>query len=138
MEPVLIVAEPETERWVKFAMRAAVVTAIEVQSHEQVLCRPGCTRETRPFSRRRRQFVEIDLLREGRDAFGPRNTLTAQEDTRYRVCVRRSSARSSNLHLPAALPTAWHRMPLRESDSDVVLALQPVVDLCLKTVVTPP
>jgi hypothetical protein len=138
MEPMLIVAEPETERWVEIRDASGrVVTAIEVLSPaNKSTAGLGAYREKRSrFLAAGANFVEIDLLREGRDALGlPWNTLPAQEETTYRACVRRPS-RPDQAELYIFLlrrPLPGIRIPMRESDSDVVLDLQPLVNLCFE------
>ncbi len=138
MEPVLIVSEPETERWVEIRDASGrLVTALEVLSPANKSAaglRAYREKRTR-FLAGGANFVEIDLLREGRDALGlPWNIGPAQQETVYRVCVRRASrpqqAELYNLPLRRRLPGI--RVPLRESDQDVVLAMQPLVDLCFE------
>lgn len=138
MEPVLIMAEPETERWVEIRDAGGrVVTVIEVLSPaNKSTAGLHHYREKRSrFLAGGANFVEIDLLREGRDALGlPWNTLPTTEQARYRACVRRASNRQQvelyTFSLRRRLPGI--RIPLRESDSDVVLNLQPLVDLCFE------
>ena len=138
MEPVLIVAEPETERWVEIRDAGGrVVTAIEVLSPaNKSSAGLGAYREKRSrFLAGGANFVEIDLLREGRDALGlPWNTLPAPEETRYRACVRRPSRpEQAELYLfPLRRRLPGIRIPLRESDTEVVLDLQPLVDMCFE------
>lgn len=138
MEPVLIVAEPETERWVEIRDASGrVVTAIEVLSPaNKSTAGLIAYREKRSrFLAGGANFVEIDLLREGRDALGlPRNAFAANEETTYRACVRRAS-RPGQIELylfPLRRRLPGIRIPLRESDTGVVLNLHLLVDQCFE------
>lgn len=138
MEPVLIVAEPETERWVEIRDAGGrVVTALEVLSlANKSTAGLGAHRQKRSrFLAAGANFVEIDLLREGRDALGlPWNALPPAEGVAYRACVRRA-ARPDQAELyvfPLRRRLPGIRIPLRQSDRDVVLDLQALVDLCFE------
>jgi hypothetical protein len=138
MEPLLIVTEPETERWVEIRdATGRVVSAIEVLSPtNKSAAGVGAHRQKRAhFLAGGANFVEIDLLREGRDALGlPWNAVPPQKEAAYRACVRRAS-RPDQVELymfPLRRRLPGIRIPLRQSDSDVVLELQPLVDLCFE------
>lgn len=138
MEPVLIVAEPETERWVEIRDASGrVVTVIEVLSpaNKSTAGLAAYRGKRSRFLAGGAHFVEIDLLREGRDALGlPWNALPAREETTYRACVRRSSRPSqAELYLfPLRHRLLGIRIPLREGDPEIVLDLQPLVDQCFE------
>jgi hypothetical protein len=138
MEPVLIVTEPETERWVEIREAdGRVITLIEVLSvANKSAAGLGPYREKRSrFLAGGANFVEIDLLREGRDALGlPWNSLPASDETRYFACVRRPSrANQAELYiLPLRRRLPGIRIPLRATDPEVVLHLQPLVDQCFE------
>jgi hypothetical protein len=138
MEPLLVVAEPETERWVEIRdATGRIVTALEVLSPaNKSVAGVGAHRQKRSrFLAGGVNFVEIDLLRAGRDALGlPWNLLPTEQETMYRACVRRASRpdQAEVYFLPLRRRLPGIRIPLRESDADVVLDLQPLVDLCFE------
>ena len=138
MEPLLIVAEPETERWVEIRDAGGrVVTAIEVlnMANKSAAGLRAYREKRSRFLAGGANFVEIDLLREGHDALDlPWNVLPASEEARYLACVRRPS-RSDRAELyifPLRRRLPGIRIPLRENDAEVVLDLQPLVNQCFE------
>lgn len=76
-------------------------------------------------------LVEIDLLRGGQRAQAvPEDRVPASHRTPYRVCVWRASRPlSAELYrVPLREPLPAVRVPLRESDGDAVLELQPLLN----------
>lgn len=138
--PVLIDLsdEPVTESFMKIidANADKVVTVIEVLSASNKL--PG---EGQRLYRQKQQelndagvsLVEIDLLRGGEHVINvPSRRIPREYRTPYRVCVRRGwRPRWAELYpvpLEKRLPKI--QIPLRETDQDVTLDLQSLIDLC--------
>lgn len=132
-EPELVSLEPEVERWVEIRDRTGqLVTVVELLS-------PANKNEGAAAYRRKQEdivhsqvnLVEIDLLRTGRPVLrvepGHRRPPGMWS---YRVCVSRAAlaglAEVYNLPLPERLPA--FRVPLRVTDRDIALDLQPLID----------
>jgi len=129
--------EPMTQGYIQIIDARSgnrVVTVIEVLSPANK--RPGQGQEM--FLRKQGECrqakinrVEIDLLRGGQRVLSvPEERVPVFCRTPYRVCVRRgwrpSIAECYPVPLRAALPRIF--IPLRQSDPDVPLELQPLVD----------
>jgi hypothetical protein len=81
----------------------------------------------------RASLVEIDLTRAGRRVLSvPPERIPPSYRTTYQVCVRRGwklpAAEVYRASLPERLPVI--RIPLRESDQDVLLDIQVLIDQC--------
>ena len=113
-----------------------VVTVLEVLSLANK--RPGDGQDL--YLKKQRELlggkvslVEIDLLRAGQSVLSvaPRR-IPRSHRTPYRILVRRGwqpwQAELYAIPLPARLPAI--RVPLRETDADVLLDLQPLLDRC--------
>ena len=138
-EPLVVhVAEFEsTQRHIEIVDASSgnrVITVIEFVSPSNK--RPGDAR--RQYLQKRREcrdagvnFVEIDLTRQGaRELMVPDWRLPPTHRTMYQACVFRA-ARPKQLEYYAmplwqALPEI--RIPLRDTDEDVLLRLQPLID----------
>ena len=115
-----------------------VVTVIEMISPSNKV--PGAGHAL--YSKKQREvlasganLVEIDLTRAGdRGSILPWAAIPPSHRTTYTVCVRRATRPLElavyALPLDHALPAI--AIPLRETDSDVRLDLQPLVDLCYR------
>src|SRR5262245_8348096 len=80
-------------------------------------------------------LVEIDLLRGGRHVLAvPLQVIPAKQRTAYRVCVTRARGEGMAEVYPAPLagPLPKIKVPLRQSDADVVLDLQPLIEQCYR------
>jgi hypothetical protein len=78
-------------------------------------------------------LVEVDLVRTGKHvAAVPLVLIPPERRTPYLVCVRRATARSKAEVYPVPLdrPLPAIKIPLRPTDPDVVLALQPLIEQC--------
>lgn len=80
-------------------------------------------------------LVEIDLLRGGEHVLAiPLQHIPSDQRTPYMICVRRAwvkgMAEVYPMPLPHPLPAI--KIPLRQTDEDVVIALQPLVELCYR------
>lgn len=133
--------EPGTERHleiVDLSDGGRVVTAVEVLSPANKLGTDGRA----AFRRKQREYleagvnlVEIDLLREGDFVLAiPEQRIPAAHRTPYLACVRRATTpdRAEVYRLPLRTPLPNFPIPLRPSDSDAVLQLQPIIDACYR------
>jgi hypothetical protein len=80
-------------------------------------------------------LVEIDLVRRGAHVLAvPLDHLPPRRQTPYMVCVRRPWVRGKaevySIHLSQRLPTI--KVPLRQTDADVPLDLQTLIDRCYR------
>jgi hypothetical protein len=80
-------------------------------------------------------LVEIDLVRRGAHVLAvPLDHLSPRRQTPYMVCVRRPWVRGKaevySIHLSQKLPTI--KVPLRQTDADVPLDLQSLIDRCYR------
>ncbi len=140
-EPVLVAVadEPRTERHLEIvdvSDGGRVVTAIEILSpanKANVDGQVAYIRKQREYLDAGINLVEIDLIRAGGFvlAIAPER-LPASCRTPYLVCTRRANrpayAELYPLPLRQSLPNI--PIPLRPSDKDVVLQLQPLLDAC--------
>ena len=136
--PEYIIAEEETERWLEISDgNGRIITVIEVLSPTN----KGDGRE-RYISKRSDYLsgsvnvVEIDLLRGGRHTVAvPQSSLREKDDAFYLTCVTRGTNpdRKEVYQTPLRSTLPNIRIPLRPTDADVVLALQPLVDRCYRT-----
>jgi hypothetical protein len=138
-EPLIVHLEdePVTETFIEIidiGSGRRVVTVLEVLSPANK--RPGAGREM--YRKKQRELlqgqvslVEIDLLRAGTHALSiPARKIPSAYRTPYRVVVRRGwkplEAELYSVSLPQPLPAI--RVPLRETDNDVSLDLQAVLE----------
>jgi hypothetical protein len=138
---VLLEDEPRTERRLAILdLRDAgrVVTVIEVLSPANkvgVDGRAAYLRKQREYLQAGVNLVEIDLVREGDFVLAvPERRIPSTVRTPYLVCVRRAVASDRaeiyRIALRCALPNI--PVPLRPSDHDVMIELQPIVDACYR------
>jgi hypothetical protein len=141
-EPILVpVDEPQTERTLEIVdLRdgGRVISAIEFLSPANKVSAEGrilYTRKRREYLDAAVNLVEIDLIREGSFvlAVSPRR-LPARCRTPYLICVRRATDPTVAEVYPAPLqkPLPNIRIPLRPTDADAVLRLQPILDACYR------
>jgi len=138
---VLLEDEPRTQRHLEIVDATdggRVVTAIEVLSPANKVGLDGPVayrRKQRQSLEARVNLVEIELVR------GGECVLAISEDriplacrTPYRICVRRAATpeHAEIYAVPLRLPLPNIRIPLRPSDKDVVLQLQPLLDDCYR------
>ena len=135
-EPIRVLRDEETERWIEIRDTAGrLITAIELLS-------PSNKRSDgfEDYQRKRRGFmvngvnlVEIDLVRQGTSVFsaGVRQTLK-NTGAIYGICVFRAAEPDTDEVYPARLRDRLPviRVPLRRTDSDVILNLQPLINQC--------
>ncbi len=142
-EPCLVpmLDELPTDRHVEIVDRGSgnrVITAIELLSPTNKLRTEGM----QAYQEKQTQYieggvnlVEIDLIRQGSFVLAvPWERLPAKLREHYLICVRRASRRSVaevyGISVRERLPN--FRIPLRPSDRDVVLQLQPLLDECYR------
>lgn len=136
-EPAYVIVNEEVERWIEILdPHGRVITVIEILSpanKSDGWQRYVAKRQT--YIAGGVNVVEIDLLRGGSHAVAvPADRLKLMPSAHYVVCVTRAlnPARKEvyETSLRDMLPNV--RIPLRQSDQDVVLALQPLVDRCYR------
>ena len=133
-EPLVVMLEPDVHRWIEIVDSAGkLITVIELLS-------PKNKSEDGQVAYRRRQrtyiaggvsLVEIDLLRKGERVLSlPPDAIPDWARTPYFVCVYRASEPGQREIYPIALRDRLPalRVPLRASDHDIALELQPLVD----------
>jgi hypothetical protein len=136
-DPIRVFLEAEVERWLEIRdTNGRLITVIEVLSPSNKL-----ESEERDHYRRKRQsfmsggvnLVEIDLVRQGTTVFpeAVRRELRLA-GAGYGVCVFRAAQPVAYevypIRLRDRLPVI--RVPLRPTDADVVLDLQPLINQC--------
>ena len=115
-----------------------VVTAIEVLSPGNKVGLDGQVaylRKQREYLEAKINLVEIDLIRAGEFILAvPPERIPAPFRTPYQVCVRRAtqSHRIEIYRAPLRERLPNIPIPLRRSDPDVVLQLQPLIDACYR------
>ncbi|MGH7199120.1 MAG: DUF4058 family protein, partial [Planctomycetaceae bacterium] len=113
-----------------------VVTVIEVISMANKLPGEGREQYLRKQSELREggvSLVEIDLLRAGQRVFAvPPESIPPSHRTPYQVCIRRAWKPGDYeiYALPLRQRLPGIRIPLRETDRDVLLNLQALIDQC--------
>jgi len=137
-EPIRVFLDDEAiERWLEIRdTTGRLITVLELLSPSNKLE----SDERERYGRKRRaligggvNLVEIDLVRQGTSVFPQtiRNVL-AQKAAGYGVCVFRAALPAARELYPIGLRDRLPaiRVPLRPTDTDVVLDLQPLIDQC--------
>lgn len=139
-EPTVVELEPEIHRWLEIRDRGGrIITVIELLSPANK--REGQGREAylakqRDYLASSANLVEIDLLRGGRWSvavpwtYFPETALGSSV-----VCVSRAvrRGRPEIYSFPLRQPLPAFRVPLRPTERDVLLELQPLIDRCYHT-----
>ncbi|MEQ1826616.1 MAG: DUF4058 family protein [Pirellula sp.] len=115
-----------------------VVTAIELLSpanKQEEAGRAAYRRKQREYFEGGVNLVEIDFIRSGTFIVAaPERGIPLDKRTPYLVCIRRANrpeqAEIISIALNQAVPN--FRMPLRATDPDIVLQLQPLLDACYR------
>ena len=141
-EPIVVEIrdEPRTERHIEILDRSTggrVITAIELISpwNKTPEGRAAYFRKQTEFVTARVNLVEIDLIRGGLFVLAmPEEKLPRKCRTPYLINVRRATHPEQAFLYPAAFnqPLPNIRIPLRPTDTDVVLQLQPLLDECFE------
>ncbi|MCL4179907.1 MAG: DUF4058 family protein [Verrucomicrobia bacterium] len=136
-DPVRVFVDEEIDRWIEILdTTGRLVTVLELLSPSNKLEsaeRDRYLRKRRAFIQGGVNLVEIDLVRQGTPLFpaAVRNVLS-QAKAAYGICVVRATQPSAREVYPIGfrdrLPAI--RVPLRTTDADVVVALQPLVNRC--------
>ena len=136
-EPLNFFVDDEIDRWIEIRDENGIlVTAVELLSHgnkQESAERDRYRSKRRTFISARVSLVEIDLVRQGASIFSDelRDALREKGAT-YAVCVSRATRPSNRevypIKLRDRLPVI--RVPLRATDADVTLDLQPLIDQC--------
>ncbi len=133
--PKILIVPEDTDRWINISdLNGKLITVIEVLSpsnkgtqRNQYLARREC------YLQGSINLVEIDLLREGTPTFPTSSDAPhIRAQAKYYTCVSRAHLPGRlelyETPLPERLPNV--SIPLRPTDPDIVLALQPLVDRC--------
>jgi hypothetical protein len=138
LEPVIVryPGEPETETLLNILEAGPgqrLITVIEILSLANKLTGPG----QRQYRRKQSDLaatgvslVEIDLLRQGQRVLNvPPSRVPSRVRTTYQVCVRRGweTDQCEMYPVPLRSPLPAIRIPLRETEEDVRLDLQALV-----------
>jgi hypothetical protein len=138
---LMLEEEPRTERHIEIVDTtggARVVSVIEVLSPANKVgevARLTYLRKQRHYLDAGINLVEIDLIREGDFVLAaPRERIPAAYRTPYLICIRRAvqPARVEIYRAPLRERLPNIPIPLRPSDRDVVLQLQPLIDACYR------
>ncbi|MCP5540084.1 MAG: DUF4058 family protein [Akkermansiaceae bacterium] len=136
-EPQMVWVEELIERWIEIrTAEGRLVTAVELLSPANKTGGGWDTyrRKQRAYLQSRASLVEIDLLRQGTHVLAAPLKSVAEKapGTCYHICVSRASTPQCrevySCPLRERLPA--FRLPLRETDSDIALDLQPLIDRC--------
>ncbi|MFM9959720.1 MAG: DUF4058 family protein [Planctomycetaceae bacterium] len=130
--------DPRTERHIEILdlkTGGRVITAIELLSpaNKSSEGREAYRKKQAEFIAARVNLVEIDLIRGGHFVLAmPERKLPRKCHTPYLINIRRATRRDEAALHPITLrePLPNIRIPLRPTDSDIVLQLQPLVDEC--------
>lgn len=135
-EPEIVDLAPPTERWVEIRQQSGeLVTVIEVLSLANKTGNGAVDyqKKQRAYLESGVNLVEIDLLRGGRYVLPvPVESLKLYEGTRYLIAVSRACTphRHEMYSCPLRERLPAIRIPLRPSDRDAPLDLQPLIDRC--------
>jgi hypothetical protein len=139
-EPLLIEAFRElTEGFIEIIDHGTgnrVVTVIEVLSPTNKIPGDGFDqymKKQQELCQSDTNLVEIDLVRRGRHVVAvPRDRIPERHQTPYLVCVRRATNKgiAEVYPVPLQLRLPIIKIPLRNTDADVTLDLQALIDLC--------
>jgi hypothetical protein len=134
-EPEVVLVAPTTERWLEIRAGGSLVTVIEVLSpaNKRDEGRAAYRSKQRDYIEARVNLVEIDLLRGGQHTVAVSlEHLRPVRGSALTVCVSRAAVLGRRevyrWALPQRLPV--FRVPLRVTDADVVVDLQPIIDRC--------
>ncbi len=136
-EPIRVLVEDEIERWIEIREASGrLITVLELFSPSNKL---ESAERDRYLRKRRRlvsggaNVVEMDLVRKGAWLFPEAvRQVLQQAGACYGICAIRAERRGEYevypIRLRERLPAV--RVPLRPTDADVVLDLQPLIDQC--------
>lgn len=135
--PIRVLVEEEIERWIEIRdVAGRLITVLELLSPTNKLEedeRDRYRRKHGAFLGGGANLVELDLVRSGRSVFpGAVQAVLRQAGACYGVCVFRAAQPVEHevhpIRLRERLPAI--RVPLRPTDSDVVVDLQALINQC--------
>ena len=136
-EPILVYVEEGVERWLEVRDQTGrLITALELLSPSnklEFLERERYLRKRRNFIGGGANLVEIDLVRQGTPIFPAAvRRVLLDAGASYGVCVFRAGRPNEHEVYPIGLRERLPivRVPLRPSDPDVTLELQPLINQC--------
>lgn len=138
-DPEIVLASPVIERWLEIRDRdGRLITAIEVLSprNKEGNGRVSYLEKQVDYISCGVNLVEIDLVRAGLPTVAAARAMVGEvQGTESIICVTRASRsdRHEVYRTPLREPLPAFRVPLRECDPDVPLALQPLIDRCYRT-----
>lgn len=133
--------EPPTQRHIEIVDASngnRMVTAIELLSPANKvggLGRRAYRQKQQDYLQGGANLVEIDLIRAGQLVVAvPEHLLPHDCRTPYLICIRRANRLSNAEVIPVSLrePLPNIGIPLRPTDRDVILQLQPLLDACYR------
>lgn len=136
-EPIRVFVDEETERWLEIRDASGrLITVIELLSpSNKVKCeeRDRYFRKRHCFINAGANLVEIDLIRQGASVFPEAvQSVLYEAGACYGVCVFRATRPDEQevypIRLRERLPVI--SIPLRCSDADVVMEMQPLINQC--------
>jgi hypothetical protein len=134
VEPVVMRLIEEKHRWVEIREAGGrLITVIELLSPANKTGN-GCDdyrNKQQAYIDGRVNLVEIDLLRNGEHVLAfPRDDLENPDAISYAICIFRASDRWERTVYPVPLEQRLPAVPvpLRKTDADVALELQPLID----------
>lgn len=135
-EPDIILVEPLTERWVQISTPdGLIVTLIEILSptNKTGEGRDRYLKKQSDYLSSNANLVEIDLIRSGQRVISvPSFAFDRKGPDPYHVCVARphEPGRRELYRIPLRQRLPAIRIPLRRTDADIVVDLQPLLDRC--------
>lgn len=136
-EPLRVFLDEATERWVEIRdVAGRLITVIELLSPSNKLEsdeRDRYDRKRRALTGGGANLVETDLVRQGAWLFpGAVRSVLREKGACYGVCVFRAARPFEREVYPVGLRDRLPaiRVPLRPTDTDAVVDLQPLIDQC--------
>jgi hypothetical protein len=135
-EPEIVAIEPDTLRWIEVRERSGkLVTVIEILSKANKVERgtSAYIQKQQDYLQAGVSLVEIDFLRTGSHVVVvPKESLRPSDSTQYVICVSRAALpeRCELYSCPLRKRLPAIRIPLRPTDRDILLDLQPLIDRC--------
>ncbi len=139
--PEIVAVDPVPERWIEIRTpKGRLVTAIEILSPaNKGAGRARYLQKQGRYLHSGANLVEIDLLRGGVPTVSltaeMRELLRPMPEARYEICVARAGMpeRREVYRWALAEPIPTIRVPLRYTDNDIPLALQPLLNRAYRT-----
>jgi hypothetical protein len=136
-EPIRVFLDERVERWLEIREAdGRLITVLELLSPSnklETMDRDRYLRKQRGFMEGGVSLVEIDLVRQGAPVFPvPVRRVLQEKGACYGVCVFRTTRPTEQEVYPVRLRERLpaFRVPLRPTDADVTVDLQPLIDQC--------